>query len=290
MTNKTKNIIIIPIYNDWKSLNKLLFQLNENLKNYKNLETEILIINDNSTDQINIKKDSLPSIKKISIIALNKNLGSQKAIAVGLFYLKDKEKDSFITIMDGDGEDDPLQINNMLEEAKKNQDFIITSNRKKRQESLTIQILYKIHLIITFIFSLKWISFGNFSTFSSKNISKILSNNNSWYAHSSSVLNNCKIKRLYAKREKRFFDKSKVNLLALMEHALRVNAVFLPKIFLNSLLYSFIIFFTIKIFYMNYIIIFLVITFNIVLLFIRKKHYVKDLMNLNDYIDNIKLL
>ena len=284
----SKNIIIIPIYNDWKSLNKLLFQLNENFRNSKNFENEILIINDHSSEQINIKNNNLSSIKKISIINLNKNLGSQKAIAVGLFYLKDRAKNSFVTIMDGDGEDDPLQVNNMLEEAKKNQDFIITSNRKKRQESLAIQILYKIHLIITFIFSHKWISFGNFTTFSSKNISKILSNNNSWYAHSSSVLNNCKIKRLYAKREKRYFDKSKVNLLALMEHALRVNVVFFPKIFLNSLLYSFIIFLTIKIFYINYIIIFLIITFNILLLFIRKKHYVKNLIRLDDYIDSIK--
>ena len=284
----SKNIIIIPIYNDWKSLNKLLFQLNENFRNSKNFETEILIINDHSSEQINIKNNNLSSIKKISIINLNKNLGSQKAIAVGLFYLKDRAKNSFVTIMDGDGEDDPLQINNMLEEAEKNEDFIITSNRKKRQESLAIQILYKIHLIMTFIFSHKWISFGNFTTFSSKNISKILSNNNSWYAHSSSVLNNCKIKRLYAKREKRYFDKSKVNLLALMEHALRVNVVFFPKIFLNSLLYSFIIFLTIKIFYINYIIIFLIIAFNILLLFIRKKHYAKNLIRLDDYIDSIK--
>ena len=284
----SKNIIIIPIYNDWKSLNKLLFQLNENLKNNKNFETEILIINDYSSEKINIKKDNLSSIKKISIINLNKNLGSQKAIAVGLFYLKDRAKNSFVTIMDGDGEDDPLQVNNMLEEAKKNQDFIITSNRKKRQESLAIQILYKIHLIMTFIFSHKWISFGNFTTFSSKNISKILSNNNSWYAHSSSVLNNCKIKRLYAKREKRYFDKSKVNLLALMEHALRVNVVFFQKIFLNSLLYSFIIFLTIKIFYKKFIIIFLIIMFNVLLFSIRKKHYVKNLIKLDHYIDSIK--
>ena len=284
----SKNIIIIPIYNDWKSLNKLLFQLNENFRNSKNFENEILIINDHSSEQINIKNNNLSSIKKISIINLNKNLGSQKAIAVGLFYLKDRAKNSFVTIMDGDGEDDPFQVNNMLEEAKKNQEFIITSNRKKRQESLAIQILYKIHLIITFIFSHKWISFGNFTTFSSKNISKILSNNNSWYAHSSSVLNNCKIKRLYAKREKRYFDKSKVNLLALMEHALRVNAVFFQKIFLNSLLYSFIIFLTIKIFYIKSIIIFLIIMFNVFLFLIRKKHYIKNLIKLDHYIDSIK--
>ncbi len=285
-----KNIIIIPIYNDWRSLNKLLFQLDNIFKSYEKIKHEILILNDNSTEKVNIDKHNLSSIHKISIIKLNKNLGSQKAIAVGLNYLKKKAKECFITIMDGDGEDDPLQIKNMLEEAEQNQDFIITSNRKKREESLLIQVLYKIHLLITFIFTLKWISFGNFTTFNSKNISKILSNSNSWYAHSSSVLNNCKIKRLYAKRTKRYYDKSKVNLLSLMEHALRVNVVFLPKILLISLLYLFILFFTLEVFYLNYILAFFILSFNILLLFIKKKHYIKNLSNLNDYIDNVKLL
>ena len=116
-----------------------------------------------------------------------------------------------------------------------------------------IQVLYRIHLIITFIFTFKWISFGNFTTFNSKNISKILSNNDCWYAYSSSVIRNCKIKRLYAKREKRYFDKSKLNLLTLMEHSLRVNAVFFQKIFFNSILYLLLIYFSLSIFNLNYI-------------------------------------
>ena len=284
----SKNIIIIPIYNDWKSLNKLLFQLNENLKNNKNFETEILIINDYSSEKINIKKDNLSSIKKISIINLNKNLGSQKAIAVGLFYLKDRAKNSFVTIMDGDGEDDPLQVNNMLEEAKKNQDFIITSNRKKRQESLAIQILYKIHLIMTFIFSHKWISFGNFTTFSSKNISKILSNNNSWYAHSSSVLNNCKIKRLYAKREKRYFDKSKINFLALVEHSLRVIGVFYNTVFLMSGIYL-ILFWFLPFKFSNLICLFIII-FNFLLIIIKIKHFKKEEINYINFKKSIEII
>ena len=201
--NTPKHIILVPVYNDWKSLNKLLYQLNEVFRNYKKFKNEILIVNDDSSEKINIKKNNLLFIKKITVITLKKNLGSQKAIAIGLFYLKKKEKDSFVTIMDSDGEDDPFQINTMLKEAKKNKSFVITSNRKKRKESITIQVLYKIHLIITFIFTFKWISFGNFTTFNSKNITKILSNNDAWYAYSSSVIRNCKIKRLYAKREKR---------------------------------------------------------------------------------------
>lgn len=288
--NISKHIILVPVFNDWKSLNKLLNQLSKVFKDYNNLRTEVLIVNDHSTDKIDIKKKKLSSIKKISIITLNKNLGSQKAIAVGLFYLKKRKKDSLVTIMDGDGEDDPFQIDTMLREAKKDQNFVITSNRKKRKESITIRFLYKVHLILTLIFTFKWISFGNFTTFNSKNIAKILSNNDSWYAYSSSVMKNCKIKRLYAKREKRYFDKSKLNLLTLMEHSLRVNAVFFPRIFLSSLLYSFIIFFTLDTLNINYIFIFLITIFNLLLFLIRKKHYIKNLLKIENYIENIRLL
>ncbi len=288
--NTSKHIILIPVYNDWKSLNKLLSQLNKVFENHKSSVTEILIVNDGSTDKMDINNSGLPNLNKISVITLKKNLGTQKAIAVGLFYLKDKEKDSFVTVMDGDGEDDPFQIDSMFEEAKKNQNLVITSNRTKREEPLIFKFLYKIHLIITFIFSYNWISYGNFTTFSSKNISKILTNNNSWYAHASSVLSNCNIKRLYAPRQKRYFDQSKMNLLTLIEHSLRVNTVFFQKVFLNSLLYSVIIFFIFNFFYLNYILIFLILTYNLLIFFVRKKHFVKDLVNLDIFIDNVKLI
>ena len=41
--NTIRHIIVIPVYNDWKSLNKLLIQINKNFKNDVNFETEILI-------------------------------------------------------------------------------------------------------------------------------------------------------------------------------------------------------------------------------------------------------
>ena len=192
--------------------------------------------------------------------------------------------------MDGDGEDNPYEIKKMLNKALKYENFVITSNRKKRRESMLVVMLYRIHLIISFLFTFKWISFGNFTTFSSKNLVKLLSNNSSWYAHSSSVLKNCRIKRLYAKREKRYFDKSKLNMLSLMEHSLRVNVVFLPRIFIISLIYSSVVFWAARNFNLDYLIIFLILIFNILLLFIRKKHYIKDLFDLDNLIDNIKSL
>ena len=104
--------------------------------------------------------------------------------------------------MDGDGEDNPYEIKKMLNKAVKYENFVITSNRKKRRESMLVVLLYRIHLIISFLFTFKWISFGNFTTFSSKKFSKTFINNSSWYAHSSSVLKNCRIKKIICKREK----------------------------------------------------------------------------------------
>lgn len=287
--NTIRHIIVIPVYNDWKSLNKLLIQINKNFKNDVNFETEILIINDCSTENIQIDNKNLTAIKEITVITLKKNFGSQKSIAIGLSHLKTKNYKSLITIMDGDGEDNPHQIKDMMHEAINNQNLIITSNRKRRQESFFIRTLYNLHLILTYIFTFKWISFGNFSTFDSDNLDKILSNNSAWYAHSSAILNNCKIKRLYAKREKRYFDKSKLNLLALVEHSLRVNVVFLNKIFINSLFYTVLIFYFTAPSHLSFFFILMIIIFNIFLLFIKKKHYIKNLVNLNNLIDNIKL-
>jgi hypothetical protein len=285
--NILKHIILIPVYNDWKSLNKLLFEISQNFKDDNFFSTEILIINDNSSEKINIDNKNFTNLKKIEVINLKKNLGSQKSIAVGLNHLKNLNNNFFITVMDGDGEDNPHQLKNMLEEAKLNENYIITSNRKKREEPLVIIFAYKIHLIISFLFSFKWISFGNFTTFNSKNLSKLLSNNNSWYAHSSSVLYNCKIKRLYAKREKRYFDKSKLNFLSLIEHSLRVNAVFLKRIFIISIIYSILILIFAPSNLFLYLIFFITL-FNILLIYVRRKHHIKDIADSIELIEGIE--
>ena len=283
-----KHFLLIPVFNDWKSVNKLIIKLNTTLKIDKKIKNEILIINDNSSEKINLNLKKLRSISKIKIISLKENLGSQKAIAIGLSYLKSIKDDFFITVMDGDGEDGPTRVKTMLDVAKKNPNHIVISNRKKREEAFLIIFLYKLHLIITFLFTFKWISFGNFSTFNKKNLRYLLSNNSSWYAHSSSVLKNCKVKNLYFKREKRYYDKSKLGIFSLMEHSLRVNAVFYKNIFIITLIYLSIL---INLIDGNFKYIFLIgcLLFNFLVIFVKIKHWIKNLSKIRFYIKKIIL-
>ncbi len=273
---KKKHIILIPVYNDGKSLNKLLEKIDLHLQDILDFETEILILNDNSSEKIAIDKKKFQNLEKINILNVKKNLGSQKIIALGLKFIKDNEQNFFITVIDSDGEDNPFEIKKMLETAIKNIDYVITSNRKSRKESVVIKILYKIHLILTFVFSFKWISFGNFTTFNSQNIDKILSNGNSWLAHSSAVIKNCKIKRLYAKREKRYFDKSKLSLINLIEHSLRINAVFSERVKITSLFYITILYLNFSITFLSLFIIMNLVIFNILIIFIKYRHSLNE--------------
>ena len=288
--SRKRHIILIPVYNDEKSLIKLLENIDDHLKIVLDFETEILVLDDRSSEEMSLKSDKFKNIKKISIIRVKENIGSQKIISVGLNYLRDIKENFFITVMDSDGEDNPQEISKMLDLALKNDDSVITSNRKSRNDPLIIKILYRIHLFITFLFSFKWITFGNFTSFNSINLKNILNDNSSWFAYSSSVIKNCKIKRIYAKRESRYFDKSKLGLLKLVEHSIRVNSVFSNRITIISILYIGFIYLIFGLKSITLIIISSIIFFNILIYLVKFIHSIKNLKNCLNLIDSYKIV
>ena len=262
------NLILIPVYNDWKSLNKLLLQINSVLNNKS--PKKILIVDDFSSMKMKIIKKKFNKFKSVEVLRLSKNLGSQKAIAFALSYLNTKKNNfKFITIMDGDGEDNPKDIKKMLKYAKDNKDQVIVSCRKDRKENFLIRFGYKIHLFLTALLTGHWISFGNFSCFHIGNLKNILADNSVWHAYSAAVIKNSKIKRIYAKREKRYYDKSQVKLSFLVGHSFRIIGVFYKRVGLISILFlCFIYFLNLKCSWIFYIIIFIM---NLFLAFIIMK-------------------
>ena len=81
-----KYLFLIPLYNDWRSLNLLLKKINLELSKKKRV-AEIIILNDASISKKKIFKKQLFFLKRIKIINLKTNLGSQKAISIGLKYV-----------------------------------------------------------------------------------------------------------------------------------------------------------------------------------------------------------
>ena len=238
-----KNILILlPLYNDWKSLNHLLSKINNQFKK-KKLILNIVIINDNSTERAHIEKNKFKYLNKIQIINLKRNFGSQKAIFFGLKKIVNKIPKSIIIIMDSDGEDDQSKIKTLISYVRKNPSSIIFAKRSKRLENPFLKILNFFRLIVTYIFTGKYMNIGNFSAFCSIHLKKILKNNNLSLAFCSGVLKNFKnIQTVSIDKKKRYFGVSRVNFLFLIKHSVNIISVFYKIVFLRSFLFFLLIF------------------------------------------------
>ena len=228
--------IIIPVFNDWESLNKLLINLNQSINRLKGI-FRIIVINDYSSEKINLKTKNLNNIKTIKVLNLKRNVGSQKAIFIALKYIQKIKYKSIVSILDADGEDDPQKLRQLIYLSLKKKSCVYVANRSVRTENTLLKFFNHVRLIFTFFLTGKYINFGNFSSFSSQNIKEILSNNNLWLAYSSGLLKNCrKIKLVNIKKKKRYFGKSKVNLKFLLNHTIKIICVFRKEIFIRSVI------------------------------------------------------
>ena len=229
--------ILIPIYNDWKSVLKLIENIDLTLENSGH-DISVFIINDASTENFQSSKIVYNNLSSIQILNMKKNMGHARCIATGLKYIYENIEFDFVIPMDGDGEDRPEEIKNFIDMAKNNLNETIVGNRVKRSEGLFFKTSYLIHKIITFIFTGKIIKFGNFTCLPKKTVSRLINDKSSWSSFSGSLtkLENNLISSP-SERGLRYFGPSKMNFLNLLTHSFSIIAVFKTTVILRSILF-----------------------------------------------------
>ena len=226
-----KYIILIPVFNDWQSVFKLIDNIDLQIHN----ETvDILIINDASTENLDSNEKKFSKINSIKIINLIKNGGHRRAIATGLKYCQENLEYDYIIPMDGDGEDQPEELKEFFTKVEETQPEVITAIRVKRSEGLLFRFLYFVHKIFTNLITGKLIKFGNYTCLSKSAVSKILSSGSVWLSFSGALV---KIFPSYetidSVRGMRYFGPSKMSILGLILHSLRISTVFRETIFIR---------------------------------------------------------
>ena len=111
-----KFIILIPVYNDWKSVFKLLEIIDLQITKW-DAEVFVLIVNDASTKERLTIKLNVKNIKSVQIVNMKQNRGHARCYAAGLKYLIDKENFDYIILMDGDGEDRPEELTSLFNKS-----------------------------------------------------------------------------------------------------------------------------------------------------------------------------
>ena len=229
--------ILIPIFNDWKSVFRLLENIDLQISGW-DTEVSVLIINDASTEKKPNNSLVFKNLKSVQIINMKKNWGHTRCIAAGLKYINEKEDFDHVIPMDGDGEDRPAELSAIIREASGYPNNAITANRIKRSDGFLFRFCYLIHKYLTFIFAGQSIKFGNFTCLPKSVVAQMIKEPATWSSFSGS-LSKIVTSRLSVKsiRGSRYFGPSKMSFFSLIKHSLSIIAVFRTTVLIRAIIF-----------------------------------------------------
>ena len=229
--------ILIPNYNDWKSVFKLLENIDLEISDW-DAEVSILIINDASTEKMPENNFNFKNIKSTKTVNMKENRGHQRSTAAGLKYISEKEDFDHVIPMDGDGEDRPAELGAIINEASGYPNNVITANRIKRSDGFLFRFCYLIHKYLTFIFAGQSIKFGNFACLPKSVVAQMIKEPATWSSFSGS-LSKIATSRLSVEsiRGSRYFGPSKMSFLGLIKHSLSIIAVFRTTVLIRAIIF-----------------------------------------------------
>ena len=233
--NKIK--ILIPVYNDWQSVFKLLENINSEVSTL-DAEFSVIIINDASTEERLEFLVDLDNLKSLQVINMRENRGHARCNAVGLKYINEKEDFDYVIPIDGDGEDRPQEISLLIEKIKEYPDTVITANRVKRSEGFIFRFCYLVHKYLTLVFTGQTIKYGNYTCLPKSAVNAMVDEPATWSSFSGSLAKTVKDKKFIpSERGTRYFGPSKMSFINLLKHSLSIIAVFKTTLLIRSILF-----------------------------------------------------
>ena len=229
--------ILIPIYNDWQSVFKLLENIDSEITGL-DAEVSVLIVNDASTEKRSEINFNLNNLKSVQVINMKENRGHARCNASGLKYINEKEYFDYVIPMDGDGEDRPEEIRLLIDKIKEYPDTVITGDRIERSEGFIFKFCYLIHKYLTYVFTGQSIKFGNYTCLPKSTVTKMTDEAATWSSFSGSLSKTAKVRKSVPSiRGPRYFGPSKMSFIDLLKHSLSIITVFKSTVLIRSIIF-----------------------------------------------------
>ena len=192
--------------------------------------------------------------------------------------------------MDGDGEDRPYELKELIELSQKENNFSIVAKRVKRSEGSVFRFLYQIHKLITLIFTGKNINFGNYSCLTKRDVEKLSSQSSLWSSISGTVKKNIPdLNEINSTRGTRYFGPSQMSFLKLLIHSFSIIAVFKYQVFLRSIIFFIILFYSVS--YLgifSYIFQIMLVIFNLLIFLVSLRESKEELVKSHENLKNVE--
>ncbi|MGE3805100.1 MAG: glycosyl transferase [Gemmataceae bacterium] len=253
-------VILIPVFNDWEATRLLLGKLDHELAAARlPMPIHVLLVDDASTQAapagyledlaarpavesgeefLRVERQSgeaatltptrVSSFQRIEILELRRNLGHQRAIAVGLSWIHANENCQAVVVMDGDGEDEPRDALRLIQRYLQNSHRpIVFAQRAQRSESLVFRFFYGIYRVMFRVLTGHKIDFGNFSILPFEAVDRLVAVTELWNHYASAVIKaRLPFESIPTKRGVRLAGNPRMNFLSLALHGLSAIAAY----------------------------------------------------------------
>lgn len=221
--------VLIPVYDDWEVLGLLLERLDRALAE-QHLEADVLVLDDGSARpaELSLVLPPLRAIGTLRLLELKRNLGHQRAIAIGLAYAEKNLEPRPLLVLDGDGEDDPRDLAALLaaydrEAGQK----VVFAARSRRSESFTFQLFYRLFQLLHLLLIGRGVRVGNFSLVPPRALERLVVSSEIWSHYAAAVVTTRVPYALVpTARAKRIAGRSRMNFTALVVHGLSALSLY----------------------------------------------------------------
>ena len=216
--------VVMPIYEDQEASSRLFRELSSEYGG----RVYVVAVDDGSINQpVHVEALQSAGLDGV-VIQLKRNVGHQRAIAIGINYVADHFPDMPCTIvMDSDGEDTPQSIRELVTPMQSPNVDVVVAQRKSRVETLRFKTFYVIYKTLFQLFTGRKISFGNFMALKPSALKRLAAMQELWMHVAGCVLTSkLRVQTALIDRGPRYAGKSKMNFVGLALHGFRALMVF----------------------------------------------------------------
>lgn len=219
-----KIIVVTPVYEDLVASRQLFEELNREFEG----SLYVVAVDDGSVKQP-LEISSLEGAGVAGeVVKLRRNVGHQKAIAIGLGYVADRLQDGqVVVVMDSDGEDLPSTIPDLLDALKAEDADVAVARRKSRVETFKFKAFYVVYRFLFKMMTGRSISFGNFMALKPHAVRRLVAMQElSIHVAASTLASKLRLKICPISRGPRYAGQSKMNFVGLALHGFKGLMVF----------------------------------------------------------------
>lgn len=231
-------VILSPVYEDWEAAGILLTQIDRELR-AASLIAEVVFVDDGSTRSrpSDLSPTGLQAIKRITVVPLRRNLGHQRAIAIGLAYIEQHRLCEGVVVMDSDGEDAPSDIPRLVQQMRETDgQALVFAERTKRLEKTSFQALYQVYRGLHWLLTGISVRVGNFSIVPSGVLHRLVVVSELWNHYAAAVFaSRIRFESIPTTRARRIAGRSQMNFVALVAHGLAAMSVHSERLAVRAL-------------------------------------------------------